>query len=112
MWRLAPRKRVGQPLSLDRCRFAAWRRDGENDESLISAVRDAMGVLGFTFEESAMPGNDALTPQLIELLIQVREQARERRDFKTGDVIRDEMKSLGVVLEDTVGGTRWKIAEN
>lgn len=91
---------------------AAWRRDGENDESLISEAQGAMGVLGFTFEESAMPGNDALTPQLIELLIQVREAARERRDFKTGDVIRDEMKSLGVVLEDTAGGTRWKIAEN
>ena len=91
---------------------AKWRREGEEDQSLIAAIRDAMGVLGFTFEESEAKAGDALTPLLIELLIQVREQARERRDFKTGDVIRDQMKILGVILEDTIGGARWKIAEN
>lgn len=90
---------------------AAWRRDGESDAALIAAVREAMEILGFALEENDALPSDALTPQLIELLIRVREAARERRDFKTSDVIRDELKALGVILEDTAGGARWKIAE-
>ena len=50
-----------------------------------------------------------LTPRLLDLLIQVRQDARERRDFKTSDVIRDSLKELGVLLEDGVEGTRWKL---
>jgi len=91
---------------------AAWRREGEKDGALISAVRDAMKVLGFVIVDNDALPNDALTPQLIELLIRVREAARERRDFKTSDFVRDELKTLGVILEDTAAGARWKIADN
>lgn len=91
---------------------AAWRRDGEKDAALISAARDAMGVLGFTFDDSDALPDDGLAPQLIELLIRVRDAARDRRDFKTSDIIRDDLKNLGVVLEDTADGTRWKIADS
>jgi cysteinyl-tRNA synthetase len=88
---------------------ADWRRGGQNDAALLRAARAAMEVLGFSFEkEEALPG-DTLAPGLIELLIHVRETARERRDFQTGDVIRDEMKALGIALEDTPTGTRWKL---
>jgi len=48
---------------------------------------------------------------LMELLIQVRNDARERRDFKTSDTIRNSLKELGVVLEDTPETTRWKIEQ-
>lgn len=90
---------------------AAWRRDGEKDAALIAAVRQAMEVLGFAIVENDALPSDALTPQLIELLIRVREDARERRDFKTSDYVRDELKTLGVILEDTAEGARWKIAD-
>jgi cysteinyl-tRNA synthetase len=92
--------------------LAQWRREGEADASLVYAVRAALEVLGFTFEASASRlENDALAPQLIELLIRVRNEARERRDFKTSDVIRDELKNLEVILEDAPDGTRWKLAD-
>ncbi len=91
---------------------ATWRREGEKDDALIAAVREAMKVLGFVIIDNDTLPNDALTPQLIELLIRVREAARERRDFKTSDFVRDELKALGVILEDTAEGARWKIAEN
>jgi cysteinyl-tRNA synthetase len=91
--------------------LALWRREGEADASLVYEVRAALEVLGFTFEASASRlENDALAPQLIELLIRVRDEARERRDFKTSDVIRDELKNLEVILEDAPDGTRWKLA--
>ena len=84
-----------------------WHRNQEHE--LAWTARAALEMLGFTFEAKSM--GDGLTPQLMELLIQVRHDARERRDFKTSDTIRDELKQLGVVLEDTPDVTRWKIEQ-
>jgi len=38
----------------------------------------------------------------------VRNSARERRDFSTGDQIRVRLKEMGIALEDGVDGTTWK----
>ncbi len=44
----------------------------------------------------------------IQSLIDERQEARHRRDFKRGDEIRDELASRGIILEDTKDGVRWK----
>ena len=44
----------------------------------------------------------------IQKLIDERQEARHRRDFKRGDEIRDKLLNLGIVLEDTKDGVRWK----
>jgi cysteinyl-tRNA synthetase len=46
--------------------------------------------------------------QEIQNLIDERQEARHRRDFKRADEIRDELVQLGIVLEDTKDGVRWK----
>ena len=50
----------------------------------------------------------ALTEGLVDLLIGLREDARKRKDFATADRIRDALAALGVALEDTRDGARWK----
>jgi cysteinyl-tRNA synthetase len=47
---------------------------------------------------------------LVNLLIELRAQARANRDWATSDKIRDQLKALGVVLEDRADGTIWKVA--
>lgn len=44
----------------------------------------------------------------IEELIARRQDARSRRDFAASDAIRDQLLAMGIVLEDTVHGVRWK----
>jgi len=44
----------------------------------------------------------------IDALVARREQARADRDWAEADRIRDELSSLGVVLEDAAGGTQWR----
>ena len=44
----------------------------------------------------------------IEALIEERIQARKKRNFKRADEIRDQLKELNIILEDTAQGTRWK----
>jgi cysteinyl-tRNA synthetase len=41
-------------------------------------------------------------------LIAQRNQARKNRDFALSDKLRDELLQLGVVIEDTKEGTRWR----
>ncbi len=43
----------------------------------------------------------------IEELIQKRTEARKNRDFKTADEIRDKLKEMGIILEDTPQGVKW-----
>jgi cysteinyl-tRNA synthetase len=44
----------------------------------------------------------------IQNLIDERQEARRRRDFRRSDEIRDELASRGIILEDTKDGVRWK----
>ncbi len=76
------------------------------DLSLGHAARGALEMLGFSFEAETI--GDELTPQLLELLIEVRNDARERRDFAESDRIRDRLKEVGIALEDGIDGTKWK----
>lgn len=47
---------------------------------------------------------------LIQLLLQLRTEARARRDWATSDEIRDSLKALGVIVEDRADGSTWKLA--
>ena len=46
---------------------------------------------------------------LIEMLIDMRAQARAERDYFRSDEIRDQLAALGIVLEDRADGTIWKL---
>ncbi len=48
----------------------------------------------------------------IERLIEARNAARKAKDFARADALRDELMGLGVELEDTRDGTRWKIIDD
>ncbi len=64
-------------------------------------------IIGLEFPD--LQGTDALTPSLMDLVIELRREARERKDFATADTIRDRLKEAGVGLEDGKEGTRWEV---
>jgi len=45
---------------------------------------------------------------LMQLLIDIRKEARAKKDFATGDVIRDRLTQLGIALLDKKEGTSWE----
>lgn len=70
-------------------------------------------VLGF-FSDLSEKLNTALpdlSRQLVELLLTYRREARENKDWKLSDRIRDDLASLGVELRDTPSGCDWKIKD-
>lgn len=48
--------------------------------------------------------------KLLAIVLQIREDARKRGDWKTSDAIRDQLKTIGIGLEDTPTGARWYLA--
>ncbi len=68
-----------------------------------------LGLLTESVQSRFQAGND-LDPAQIERLISERNAARDARDFARADAIRDELTCMGIELEDTRGGTRWKVS--
>lgn len=71
--------------------------------SLLEELGDVFGIW-FTEETTAT----GLSDEEINALVEQRQQARQNRDFKTADEIRDTLKAAGIVVEDTPHGVRWR----
>ncbi len=63
------------------------------------------GVLGLVYNRK-----EEVLDSDIQALIDKRSEARKNRDFKTADEIRDQLKAMGIVLEDTPQGVKWSRA--
>jgi cysteinyl-tRNA synthetase len=68
----------------------------------LAAMEKADGVLNFLIKDKATIDDE------IENLITERGQAKKNRDFATADKIRSRLLEMGIILEDTQTGTKWK----
>ncbi len=69
-------------------------------------VFDVLGLL----EEQDAKGNDGAMDGLVQEFIRLRNEAKARKDFATGDAIRERLSALGILLKDTKDGTTWERA--
>lgn len=65
-------------------------------------------ILGIIPEQVEGSGSAAREDGLVRLLIAMRAEARQRRDWASADRIRDSLKELGISLLDGPTGTTWK----
>jgi cysteinyl-tRNA synthetase len=73
--------------------------------SVLTSLRDLDRVLGLLPDEA-----EALDPRAAALL-EDRIAARAARDWARSDTLRDELLGLGIAVEDTKDGQRWRRAE-
>lgn len=87
----------------------ALRQIGRGATELIIKTFDYFGsVFGILRPSNA--AQEKPFEGLLKLLLQMREDARKRGDWKTADAIRGSLASLGIGLEDTPAGMRWYLA--
>ncbi|MGD8625358.1 MAG: cysteine--tRNA ligase [Anaerolineae bacterium] len=79
-------------------------------EAIDRLYRELGGeVLGIVPDDLVQQAGGDLVGGLLDLLIDLRQQAREARDWQRSDAIRDQLAEMGVSLEDGPEGTRWRL---
>jgi cysteinyl-tRNA synthetase len=84
--------------------------EGENEKECLQIMKRAVvelcEVLGMTIDHRPLTIDQK---QGIEELIKEREKARQAKNFKRADEIRQQLQAQGIELEDTPLGTKWNI---
>ena len=73
-------------------------------EKNLNLFNELTGVLNIIKAEDTASNDN----EQIEKLIKDRVEAKKNKDFALADAIRDELKSMGIEIEDTRQGTKWK----
>jgi cysteinyl-tRNA synthetase len=71
-------------------------------EACLATFDELCEVLGLLYNKK----DDSLDAE-VEELIAKRTAARKAKDFATADAIRDQLKAMGIVLDDTPQGVKW-----
>ncbi len=67
----------------------------------------AFDILGLKAEEQAAASND-LSDSLVNMLLNLRLEAKQNKDWATSDRIRNELTQLGIIIKDTKDGFEWE----
>ena len=84
------------------------RDDGRKTEAAQAALRELAGVLGLTLAGPQAAGDAAAEP-FIELLMELRDDLRDAKQYELSDKLRARLAEMGVILEDSAQGTRWRL---
>lgn len=92
-----------------------WDGKGTISEADLNELREvwktfAIDILGLRLEEQGA-GDDKMKAfsGAIDLLLGIRLQAKQNKDWQTSDKIRNELTALGFQVKDTKDGFEWSI---
>ena len=108
----------GLGVLFDLVREGNRRLDGGEDAgALIGAYDEIVGVLGIGEEIADLDDLGTEIAEIaekygapsgrIEELLEARDRARSGRDWASADGIRDDLASIGIIVEDAPDGSRW-----
>jgi cysteinyl-tRNA synthetase len=83
------------------------RDEGRDIEEAQSLLHELSGVLGLTLHE---PEDAIGAAPFIDLLIELRNDLRDAKQFELADRVRSRLAEAGITLEDGPDGTRWRRA--
>jgi cysteinyl-tRNA synthetase len=81
-----------------------------DDLAGLKAAGNLLGILQHKPEEWFGKDTAGLDVAQIEALIAQRQNAKKAKDFATADAIRKQLDDMGIAIEDTAQGPKWKKA--
>jgi cysteinyl-tRNA synthetase len=94
----------------DAARRAGNTREQSEAKSALLAAGGFLGLLKLDPEQwfQGTGHADALDETAVQALVDARQAAKQAKDFATADRLRQELLALGIIVEDTAQGPRWK----
>ena len=65
-------------------------------------------ILGLVSEDNNRTQDTELLDKVVRLLLQQRQDAKDRKDYAASDNIRNQLASLGIIVKDTKEGAEWE----
>jgi cysteinyl-tRNA synthetase len=93
-------------------RIRRGERTGQDFVTGVSVLSDLGQVLGLSMHGHHVQRAQAFEPEhqaRIDALVEARSAARKQRDWARADALRAELDALGVLVEDTPAGPKWKL---
>ena len=84
------------------------------DEENLTVLQETFNlfmfdILGLQKEDQASSANDEILSGVIDLVLNLRLQAKTNKDYATSDLIRDELTKIGITVKDKKDGFDWEI---
>ncbi len=81
----------------------------EQKQKMAQVLLDYAGVLGLTLADDRQKVPTDTSKKLIDLLLQLRADAKEKKDYKTSDMIRAALSQYGISVMDAKDGSTWEV---
>jgi cysteinyl-tRNA synthetase len=81
------------------------RQEAKQIFDIVMRFNEALGVIDEVKKQESLSKE-------AEELIRRREEARHSKDWKEADRLREQLKTMGVIIEDTAQGVKWHIEKH
>ncbi len=92
-------------------KFINQVKDGQASLSSADQIELLAAMNGFVFDvlglKPAADQSDATLNAVMDVILEIRKNARENKDWTTSDLIRDKMAAAGITIKDSREGTTW-----
>jgi len=86
------------------------RDEGRRVDEAQANLREMAGILGLTLAEPQAADRASAGP-FIDLLVELRDELRAAKQYELSDRLRVRLAEIGVILEDSSEGTRWRFKD-
>lgn len=84
--------------------------DGKLLDMISSVFAEMCSIIGVLEKDAAVAAeaSDSKETELVEMIINMRQEARAAKNYALADSLRNQLTAIGIVLEDTPQGVKWK----
>jgi len=83
-------------------------KNEQDQRKLAATLMRYAAILGLTLEDRRSEVDSPLGGKLIDLLLNLRQEAKAKKDFASSDLIRKSLTDLGITVMDSPAGASWE----
>ncbi len=83
--------------------------DTTKRQDLANTLKTYAKLLGFTLADTRKTLKPETANSLVDLVLNLRNESKKRKDYATSDLIRSELTKQGITVNDTADGATWEV---